>query len=263
MKYTLYDRRERMSVIWEIDFYCLIRLRYIHIASLQTVGSEKPNSEKSRKLNFIIMCFGNNMSQKDDDKFDPVPNNYCGGFALDAVLTDGKPKNANPKGTYDKIMDKQKKGNLTSRTYSSQFVINSAKQTSTAMSLPSSIAFVASDEKFNPCVFYASCLEKVFGNVLKEEVNCLYEMVTEVKEDNFWNAVEKDASDYPYFIVLVHNSHWVAVKKIAKNNFVCYNPGNGECTKESAESMTQALYKAGYGPGIINPLVIALKKMKQ
>ncbi len=62
------------------------------------------------------MCFGNGQKQGDCS---PKHNNYCGGFALDAVLTDGKPEYANPKVTYDKIMDKQKKSNLTSRTYSS------------------------------------------------------------------------------------------------------------------------------------------------
>ncbi len=125
------------------------------------------------------------------------------------------------------------------------------------MSLPSSIAFVASDEKFNPCVFYASCLEGAFGEVLKEEVNILGKMAVEVKNSDFWGTVEKEASDCPYFIVLVKNSHWVAVKKIAENSFVCYNPGNGTCTDEKSD-ICAAIIKAKYIN--INLLVIALRK---
>lgn len=257
MKYALYDRRERMLVIWEIDFYCLIRLRYIHIASLQTVGSEKPNSEKSRKLNFIIMCFGN--GKKQGDCF-PKHNNYCGGFALNAVLRDLDISKEKPIDTYGEIRTVQA-NKMVNPSNSAIYVRESEQKSKTAMLLPSSIALYAKTKKLDAMVLYNPSIKDTFEGILKEEEGKLDSMAEKVAED-FWTKI--DSSKFTYFIVLVNNRHWVAVKRMDGNDFICYNPGDGSCTTE-AESSIEGAIKRSYKDNTkevptINPLVIALSK---
>lgn len=207
------------------------------------------------------------MSQKNEERFTPVPNNYCGGFALDAVLTEVRGSIVNPKGTYDEIMKKQTDLDKYSASY--KYIQNTLKPptgNTTEISLPSSIALVAKEKGLEVRVLYYKTLkeEPNFKHLIGEEVERLGEMVVEVKTDDFWGSVNKEADNFTYFIVLVRNAHWVAVKKTEKNEFDCYDPGDGKCSiMESIpriDAAIQQFYRnKGNTPPKVNELVIALK----
>lgn len=200
------------------------------------------------------MCFGNNKRQGDCR---PQKNNYCGGFALDAVLTDGNSKDSNPIGTYENIQKVQDE-KMINDSESEQFIKFSKIQgNGTVMLLPSSIAIEAASKDLEAMVYYDSSVNSSFELIIADELAKLKEKVTKIEEDNFWNEVNLKAADY--FIVLVGLCHWVAVKKIDDNKFVCYDPDNGSCTGEEA-NILEAIKSAGYDNFKINSLVIALKK---
>ena len=69
------------------------------------------------------MAFGNSLSQnKPENCKYPNPNNFCGGFALNAVLADISPKFDNPMAIYCKIQEYQTYShNLTYKPHSNHF----------------------------------------------------------------------------------------------------------------------------------------------
>lgn len=217
------------------------------------MDSEKPNSEKSRKLNIRIMCFGNNENQRN---YLPQFNNYCGGFALDAVLTDGNSKDPDPLGTYKKIEEVQN-DKMISNSNSQQFIEESKiTGNGTVMLLPSSIAIEAENRNLKAKVYYAPSVKSSFEDIMNEELEKLGNIAMEMNEDDFWDEVNLNAADSIYFIVLVSGCHWVAVKKIDENNFICYDPADGACTKEMS-NIPEVIESAGYNN--IDSLVIVLK----
>lgn len=215
------------------------------------MDSEKPNSEKSRKLNIRIMCFGNNENQRN---YLPQFNNYCGGFALDAVLTDLGMPTSGPQDTYDQILDKQT-GKMCPDSNSAKFILEK-EINNTLMLLPSSIAMEAGNRGLETKVQYAPSVKSCFGDIMDEEVTKLGNIAMEMNEDDFWDEVNLNAADSIYFIVLVSGCHWVAVKKIDENNFICYDPADGACTKEMS-NIPEVIESAGYNN--IDSLVIVLK----
>lgn len=200
------------------------------------------------------MCFGNNEKQSN---YSPRGNNYCGGFALDAVLTDVNSIDPDPIGTYEKIQEVQN-DNMMENSKSQQF-IEASKESGkgTVMLLPSSIAREAENRDLKAKVYYAPSVKLSFKGIMDEELDKLENMAMEIEmnEDDFWDEVNKKAADSIYFIVLVDKSHWVAVKKIDENNFICYDPADGSCTGKGS-NIPKAI-KSDY---TVNKLVIALKK---
>lgn len=202
------------------------------------------------------MCFGNKKKQSD---YMPEHNNYCGGFALDAVLTDLKvSEKADPLKTYNEIQ-KVQSSNLKSDSFSDQFIKDTLND-GTAMSLPSSIALTAqTEDKGLKVTVY------IDEKKLKDELGSGSEMLI-AEEEAKLDAMVKDTidlinsvyiSDASHFIVLVDNAHhWVAVKKESTVSYTCYNPSSGQCfTKSKLETAVEAAIS-----GKMNSLIIALKE---
>lgn len=197
------------------------------------------------------MCFGNNENQRN---YLPHDNNYCGGFALNAVLTDLGMTTGGPKDTYDQILNKQT-GKMCPDSNSGEF-ISGKKLNETVILLPSSIAMEAENRGLKAKVYYAPSVKSSFGGIMNEELEKLGNIAMEMNEDDFWDEVNLNAADSIYFIVLVSGCHWVAVKKIDENNFICYDPADGACTKE-VSNIPEVIESAGYNN--IDSLVIVLK----
>lgn len=200
------------------------------------------------------MCFGNNKKQCECPSED---NNYCGGFALDAVLTDLGISTGDPESTYKDILNSQTMS-MAPDSNSDKF-IKAKKKDDTEMLLPSSIALEAARKGLEAMVYYASSVKISFKDIMNDELTKLKTMAVEIKmnDDDFWNEVNLKAADSNYFIVLVNSCHWVAVKRTDGNNFVCYDPANGSCTEEKP-NIPEAIESASYTN--IDSLVIALKK---
>lgn len=199
------------------------------------------------------MCFGNGENQK---KYDPEHNNYCGGFALDAVLTDlGVSKVAAPKETYGEIQCVQRV-KLKSGTTSAYFIENNLLN-GTAMSLPSSIALTAQKKILKVTVYIdEKKLKDELGSgsekLIAEEEAKLDAMVTDTP--NLIDNVCKSGASH--FIVLVDGAHhWVAVKKESTGCYNCYNPSKGQCFVQSG---LEEAVKAAIS-GNMNSLIITLK----
>lgn len=211
------------------------------------------------------MCFGKKLNQHDEI---PSDNNYCGGFALDAVLTDLKIRSdVKPLATYKKIQTVQKeKLDLRPMSISAFFVGNTILN-DTAMSLPSSIALVASREGLCVTVYIN---EELLKKELQKNTESFVEtfIAEEKKQLGDHGIIIQDPKGYKdlataavnstasHFIVLVNDAqHWVAVKKEVNGSYTCYDPGTGEvATRETlGEAVSQAKYNA-------NTLIIALSE---
>lgn len=197
------------------------------------------------------MPFGN---EKDQTKCSPKDNNYCGGFALDAVLTDLKISTPpNPEGTYKEIQHQQKI-KLVSSSVSNYFIENTIKN-GTAMSLPSSIALTAKSKySLNVSVHID---EKKLGTELEEGGTALIKeekvKLPGVVQNSTKLVADAEKSGASHFIVLVNYAHhWVAVKKESNNKYICYDPGTGRCVTES--TLSEAV-----GVKRMNSLIITLK----
>ena len=171
--------------------------------------------------------------------YHPYPNNYCGGFALDAILYDLNGHNPQPIETYNGIQASQN-----GLAANSQALINKPELIAgdTYISLPSSIAIYASQSNMhvNVCVFVNNVLVNAipdFGDVLPEEKiriqnnNILY---TEFNGSHTLQDVLDQNELYSYYIVLVNEGgHWVAVKK-ENGRYCMYDPADGSETSFDA-----------------------------
>lgn len=198
------------------------------------------------------MCFGKNLCQK---SYEPKDNNYCGGFALNAVLVD-MGRGTCPIEVYMRIQDYQDKEIIKKNpdSVASKYLLHN-KLSDTLMSLPSGICAAFKDYVTDRTVtvcYSSNFAEGPFKNLIGEEISRItgeVGMEIQVLDGLYPETIRK------YVLVLVDNKHWIAVKK-EKDSFTCYDPATGEA--KPGNSMIAAIQELGYKPESINGLYICI-----
>ena len=177
------------------------------------------------------MCFGNKLNQNRPKHCItpfPTPNNFCGGFALNAVLVD-LGSGTCPIEVYMRIQDYQNKEIIEPYPESeASKYLQDNKSSGTLMSLPSGICAAFKDYVTDRTVTvcYNSNFERgPFENLISEEISRITDKRLDMK-----TQVLDDLSEttWKYILVLVDNKHWIAVKHVNKDKFVCYDPDEGK-----------------------------------
>ena len=177
------------------------------------------------------MCFGNKLNQNRPKHCItpfPTPNNFCGGFALNAVLVD-LGSGTCPIEVYMRIQDYQNKEIIEPYPESkASKYLQDSKSSGTLMSLPSGICAAFKDYVTDRTVTvcYNSNFERgPFENLISEEISRITDKRLDMK-----TQVLDDLSEttWKYILVLVDNKHWIAVKHVNKDKFVCYDPAEGK-----------------------------------
>lgn len=177
------------------------------------------------------MCFGNKLNQNRPKHCItpfPTPNNFCGGFALNAVLVD-LGSGTCPIEVYMRIQDYQNKEIIEPYPESeASKYLQDNKSSGTLMSLPSGICAAFKDYVTDRTVTvcYGSNFESgPLKNLISEEISRITDKRLDMK-----TQVLDDLSEttWKYILVLVDNKHWIAVKHVKKDKFVCYDPDEGK-----------------------------------
>jgi hypothetical protein len=175
--------------------------------------------EEIKKLKVM---FNYNLNQNNAN---PNPNNFCGGYALAAILNNRNNMVLNtPAPMYNSIQNNQN-----GIGFHSQALINNTQINGTNICLPSSIAITAIQVNLIPRV--------VYGNVpfppaiIQEELNRMqFHGIQTVINASGLNNLLLNIQER-YFIVLVNNgAHWIAVERTLNNGFDIYDPGTGQIT---------------------------------
>lgn len=190
--------------------------------------------------------FGNRKSQNNPQDCSWIgSNNFCGGFAANAILADMRATQETPMETYCRIQEKQIASfDFKLQPITTNFIFRTITN-GTLMSLPSSIcAVLALHGSMAVChtsFFTSSPLYSLWG----EESNKLSGIAT-IDKGNYdgMDVMLQDYSNYKYFLVLVNDRHWVAVKK-EEDKYVCYDPGNGSVSSQKP-TVLEAIKAAGY-----------------
>ena len=178
------------------------------------------------------MCFGNKLNQKRPEHCItpfPTPNNFCGGFALNAVLVD-LGSGTCPIEVYMRIQDYQNKEIIEPYPESkASKYLQDSKLSGTLMSLPSGICAAFKDYVTDRTVTvcYNTNFERgLLKNLISEEIS----RITDERLDMKTQALDKlyPETTWNYILVLVNNKHWIAVKHVKKDKFVCYDPDEGK-----------------------------------
>ena len=176
------------------------------------------------------MCFGNKLNQNRPKHCItpfPTPNNFCGGFALNAVLVD-LGSGTCPIEVYMRIQDYQNKEIIEPYPESeASKYLQDNKSSGTLMSLPSGICAAFKDYVTDRTVtvFYGSNFESgPLKNLISEEIS----RITDKRLGMKTQALDDLYPDWEYILVLVNNKHWIAVKHVKKDKFVCYDPDGGK-----------------------------------
>ncbi|MRZ39090.1 hypothetical protein [Parabacteroides distasonis] len=176
------------------------------------------------------MCFGNKLNQKRPEHCItpfPTPNNFCGGFALNAVLVD-LGSGTCPIEVYMRIQDYQNKEIIEPYPESeASKYLQDNKSSGTLMSLPSGICAAFKDYVTDRTVTvcYGSNFESgPLKNLISEEIS----RITDKRLGMKTQALDDLYPDWEYILVLVNNKHWIAVKHVKKDKFVCYDPDGGK-----------------------------------
>lgn len=178
------------------------------------------------------MCFGNKLNQKRPEHCItpfPTPNNFCGGFALNAVLVD-LGSGTYPIEVYMRIQDYQNKEIIEPYPESkASKYLQDNKSSGTLMSLPSGICAAFKDYVTDRTVTvcYSSNFKSDFFKDLMAEEIC---RITDKRLGMKIQALDKLYPEIPwdYILVLVNNKHWIAVKHVKEDKFVCYDPDEGK-----------------------------------
>lgn len=185
------------------------------------------------------MCFGKGLSQNKADHYVypyPYPNNFCGGFALNAVLADMM-RGSSPMAVYMLIQEYQKHILDASPSETSRY-LTSSRTNGTLMSLPSGIctAFKECTTGRIVTVYYTTNFghDPFFGNLIGEERGRIEALGITVNPDS---NLPKEG--WTYVLILVNGRHWIAVKRVNVDKFVCYDPASGTAT--TAASMEAAI----------------------
>ena len=176
------------------------------------------------------MCFGNKLNQnRPKHCITPfqTPNNFCGGFALNAVLVD-LGSGTCPIEVYMRIQDYQNKEIIEPYPESeASKYLQDNKSSGTLMSLPSGICAAFKDYVTDRTVTvcYGSNFESgPLKNLISEEIS----RITDKRLGMKTQALDDLYPDWEYILVLVNNKHWIAVKHVKKDKFVCYDPDGGK-----------------------------------
>ena len=202
------------------------------------------------------MCFGKKLSQSRSDHCTyPFPNNFCGGFALNAVLVDLK-IDTSPMCVYTRIQEYQKHILYDTPSKTFRYLISS-QTNGTFMSLPSGICSAFNSyrtgKKVTVCYTTNFGTDQTFRALIEEESGRITALGIHVEVFDG----DLPTIDQSYVLVLVNDFHWIAVKRIEEGkNFICYDPATGNA--ETGDSMITAMQKSGYGPGSINGLYICI-----
>lgn len=176
------------------------------------------------------MCFGNKLNQNRPKHCItpfPTPNNFCGGFALNAVFVD-LGSGTCPIEVYMRIQDYQNKEIIEPYPESeASKYLQDNKSSGTLMSLPSGICAAFKDYVTDRTVTvcYGSNFESgPLKNLISEEIS----RITDKRLGMKTQALDDLYPDWEYILVLVNNKHWIAVKHVKKDKFVCYDPDGGK-----------------------------------
>lgn len=210
------------------------------------------------------MCFGRNKCQKNPEDCRcqyPSENNCCGGFALNAVLVD-MGKHSTPVEVYTLIQVYQRVNILlTESDPIAKGYLNAKILTGTYLSLPSGICaafnYYSTRKRINVC--YTSTFKRSFSALIGNETSRIGALDIGISD----LGEKRLGTDWSYVIVLVNNSHWVAVKKITekketeeKTSFTCYDPDSGRVIM--GDSMENALKNSGYREADVSGLYICI-----
>lgn len=177
------------------------------------------------------MCFGNKLNQNRPKHCItpfPTPNNFCGGFALNAVLVD-LGSGTCPIEVYMRIQDYQNKEIIEPYPESeASKYLHDNKSSGTLMSLPSGICAAFKDYVTDRTVTvcYGSNFESgPLKNLISEEISRITDKRLDMKTQALYDLSE---TTWDYILVLVNNKHWIAVKHVKEDKFVCYDPDEGK-----------------------------------
>lgn len=209
------------------------------------------------------MCFGNKLNQNRPEHCItpfPTPNNFCGGFALNAVLVD-LGSGTCPIEVYMRIQDYQNKEIIKPYPNSSASIyLLGNKSSGTLMSLPSGICAAFKDYVTDRTVTvcYNSNFERgLLKNLISEEISRITDkrlgMKTQALDDSLDDLYPE--TTWEYILVLVNNKHWIAVKHVKKDKFVCYDPDGGKDSDGSTIGKAIENLRKGY---VISGLYICI-----
>ena len=179
------------------------------------------------------MAFGNNNCQNGPDY--PAGNNYCGGFALCAILNDINSEKGvpllKPLDIYNQVQEKQK--GLEDPL--AGLIKEKSKGSKTNICLPSSLARCAEKDYQvkNPVILYSKGWDMHIDII---QASCREYMNTDIVGSDDWKSRINDEA-FKYFLFLVQDdNHWIAVKHKDDGNFLVYDPADGnEVEKDKAE----------------------------
>ena len=178
------------------------------------------------------MCFGNKLNQNRPEHCItpfPTPNNFCGGFALNAVLVD-LGSGTCPIEVYMRIQDYQNKEIIEKNPKSAASkYLQDNKSSGTLMSLPSGICAAFKDYVTDRTV--TVCYNSIFKSDFSEDL--MAEEISRITGERL--GMKTQALDalyheitWDYILVLVNNKHWIAVKHVKEDKFVCYDSDEGK-----------------------------------
>lgn len=128
------------------------------------------------------------------------------------------------------------------------------------MSLPSGICAAFKDYVTDRTVTvcYSSIFKSdFFKDLIPEEIR----RITDKRLDMKTQALDDSLDDlYPettwkYILVLVNNKHWIAIKHVKKDKFVCYDPDGGKDSDGSTIGKAIENLRKGY---VISGLYICI-----
>lgn len=177
------------------------------------------------------MCFGNKLNQNRPEHCItpfPTPNNFCGGFALNAVLVD-LGSGTRPIEVYMRIQDYQNKEIIKPYPESKASIyLLGNKLSGTLMSLPSGICAAFKDYVTDRTVtvcYSSNFKSDFFKDLISEEISRITDKRLGMKTQTLDDLSE---ITWDYILVLVNNKHWIAVKHVKEDKFVCYDPDEGK-----------------------------------
>ncbi len=183
------------------------------------------------------MPFGNGNNQNNTQYTWDSPNNFCGGFAVHAVLEDkNMHEGKTPLDIYRKIQKEQKIDYKESPYSAAMLLATLPSGKGTAMSLPSSMCKVLRKHNLSVFVGYTNAFSTnpYFSGMLNEEVPIIENIgdcgfpIPQTGFTSFEELLDVIRT-YPYHIVLANGgTHWVAIKKTPPVKYELYNPGDGK-----------------------------------
>lgn len=187
------------------------------------------------------MAFGKEQNQNNEAI---SPNNYCGGFAMCAVLNDISDSGEKaPMDIYNEIQEQHQQELPTPLTD----VINKMRAygNDTSICLPSSLVLFAETKGLVAELAYSEQLH-FEPAVINAEIARCPEVIKKFADDN---AVLDyfSGKDVAYCLVLVNSCHWIAMKRKSDNKrFSVYDPGTGGKTELEGKDELIAYLKEEY-----------------